>query len=57
MKPLFEKYRPTNSSELVLDNEIKFLFDSINDNPINMPNLIFRGPPGSGKTSSMINLL
>lgn len=57
MKPLFEKYRPTNSSELVLDNEIKYLFDSINDNPINMPNLIFHGPPGSGKTSSMINLL
>jgi len=57
MKPLFEKYRPTNSSELVLDNEIKFLFESINENPINMPNLIFHGPPGSGKTSSMINLL
>jgi replication factor C subunit 3/5 len=57
MKPFFEKYRPTCSNDLVLDNEIKFLFDSINNNPTNMPNLIFHGSPGTGKTSSMINLL
>jgi replication factor C subunit 3/5 len=57
MKPFFEKYRPTCSNDLVLDDEIKFLFESINKNPINMPNLIFHGSPGTGKTSSMINLL
>jgi replication factor C subunit 3/5 len=57
MIPLFEKYRPNNSDELVLEKETRFFFESIMNEPQNMPNLIFNGPPGTGKTSSMLNLL
>ena len=56
-KPLFEKYRPIDFENLMLDKNTEILFNGIRKNPKSMPNLIFHGPPGTGKTSSMMNLL
>jgi replication factor C subunit 3/5 len=54
--PWVEKYRPTNFDDVVLDPQNKILFNNIIKFN-NFPNLLFYGPPGSGKTSTIINLI
>lgn len=47
-----EKYRPQNLDDMVIDPGIKKYFEDIfaSDNPM-IPNLLFRGRPGGGKTT------
>jgi replication factor C subunit 3/5 len=54
--PWVEKYRPTNLSNVVLDNTNKNILNNIVENN-NFPNLLFYGPPGTGKTTTIINLI
>ena len=51
--PWIEKYRPTKVDELVLNNDILIRIKNIIDNK-NMPNIIFTGMPGIGKTSTVL---
>ena len=54
--PWVEKYRPSELSKVVLNDENR----SILNNIISMkhfPNLLFYGPPGTGKTTTMVNLI
>ena len=54
--PWCEKFRPSNFDEIVLDPLNKVILKNI----INMsyfPNLLFFGPPGTGKTTTIINLV
>lgn len=54
--PWTEKFRPSNFEEIVLDPLNKVILKNI----INMsyfPNLLFFGPPGTGKTTTIINLV
>ena len=53
--PWVEKYRPTNSSEILLDPFIKTKIDKILETK-SIPNLIITGEPGTGKTSTIICL-
>ena len=53
--PWIEKYRPTKITDVIYQDEIvKILEKSLNKN--NVPNLLFYGPPGSGKTSAIISI-
>ncbi len=47
-----EKYRPKSLDEMIIDPGIKAYFENIfkSDNPV-IPNLLFRGRPGGGKTT------
>lgn len=54
--PWIEKYRPTNFDEIVLDKFNKRIFDNMLETNY-IPNLLLYGPPGSGKTTTIINLL
>jgi len=50
VKIWYNKYRPTNIDDLILEEKTKLKVESyISENEI--PNLLFTGPPGSGKTS------
>lgn len=53
--PWVEKYRPTNSNEILLDPFIKTKIDKILETK-SIPNLIITGEPGTGKTSTIICL-
>ena len=53
--PLSEKYRPKKIDEMILPDIIKHTFQNYLNNK-NMPHLLFYGPPGSGKTSSIIRI-
>tara|TARA_B100000035_G_C21003622_1_gene556143 strand:- start:207 stop:1121 length:915 start_codon:yes stop_codon:yes gene_type:complete len=54
--PWVEKYRPSELSKVVLNDENRIILNNI----ISMkhfPNLLFYGPPGTGKTTAMVNLI
>ena len=50
-----EKYRPTEFDNIVLDPLNKKILKNIIDTSY-FPNLLFFGPPGTGKTTTIINL-
>jgi DNA polymerase III delta prime subunit len=54
--PWIEKYRPTLYSDIILDDINKELFKNIIEKEY-IPNLLFFGPPGNGKTTTIINLI
>ena len=54
--PWVEKYRPTNLDSVVLDDINKQILDNILKFNY-FPNLLFHGPPGTGKTTTIINLV
>ena len=51
-----EKYRPTDFDNIVLDPINKKILKNIIDSSY-FPNLLFFGPPGTGKTTTIINLV
>ena len=51
-----EKYRPTDFDNIVLDPINKKILKNIIDTSY-FPNLLFFGPPGTGKTTTIINLV
>ena len=54
--PWIEKYRPTQFSDIVLDPINRLFFNNILKKKY-FPNLIFYGTPGTGKTTTIINLI
>jgi replication factor C subunit 3/5 len=54
--PWVEKYRPDNLESIVLSKINKTIINNIIE--LNyFPNIIFHGPPGTGKTTTIINLI
>ena len=54
--PWVEKYRPSSFDRIVLNDEnIKIFKTMLRDDYF--PNMLFYGPPGSGKTTTIINLI
>ena len=53
--PWIEKYRPEKLSEIVGNKRIISNLTSISQSG-NLPNLILAGPPGTGKTTSVLAL-
>jgi len=56
MNPWVEKYRPTQFSEIVLDESNRRILNNIIDTGY-FPNLLLYGPPGTGKTTTAMNLI
>jgi len=54
--PWVEKYRPINIESIVLDDSNKLLIKNMIDQNY-FPNLLFHGPPGTGKTTTIISLI
>jgi replication factor C subunit 3/5 len=54
--PWIEKYRPKRFNDIVLDPINRCFFHNILDKNY-FPNLIFYGTPGTGKTTTIINLI
>ena len=54
--PWVEKYRPSRTNEVVLDPLNRELFQNILDKNY-FPNLLIYGPPGSGKTTIIQNII
>jgi len=54
--PLVEKWRPCKFDDIVLDPLNKVIMKNIIDTGY-FPNLLFFGPPGTGKTTSITNLI
>lgn len=54
--PWVEKYRPDVFEDIILDNNNKELFKNILERN-HFPNLLLHGPPGIGKTTTIINLI
>ena len=54
--PWVEKYRPDKLSDIVLDDNNKLIITNIIEQNY-FPNMLFHGPPGTGKTTTIINLI
>ena len=54
--PWTEKYRPQNLNQIVFDDINKKIFNTILDKKY-FPNILLHGPPGTGKTTTIINLI
>lgn len=54
--PWTEAYRPSNFNDVVLDPLNKRILENIIEQN-HFPNLLFHGPPGTGKTTTIINLI
>jgi len=51
--PWVEKYRPNSLDELIAHEEIIQILNKLIDSN-KLPHLLFHGPPGTGKTSTII---
>ena len=54
--PWTEAYRPTSFDDIILNSNNKIILTNI-INSNYFPNLLFFGPPGTGKTTTIINLI
>ena len=54
--PWVEKYRPTDLKNVILDNINTIFFNNILKKNY-FPNLLLHGPPGTGKTTTIINIV
>jgi DNA polymerase III delta prime subunit len=54
--PWMEKYRPTDINNIIMDRNNSSFFKNMIQKNI-FPNLLFHGPPGTGKTTTIINLV
>ena len=54
--PWCEKYRPNIIDNIILNDVNKQIIDNILLNN-KIPNLLFYGPPGSGKTTTILNII
>tara|TARA_Y100000389_G_scaffold205088_1_gene262965 strand:- start:15994 stop:16950 length:957 start_codon:yes stop_codon:yes gene_type:complete len=54
--PFVEKYRPTNITDIVLSLNNREIINNIIKFK-HFPNLLLHGPPGTGKTTTIINLV
>ena len=54
--PWVEKYRPTTFDQIVLSESNKIILENILKNNY-FPNMLLFGPPGTGKTTTIINLI
>jgi len=54
--PWVEKYRPTDFNNIILDPINKRFFENILKKKY-LPNLLFYGQPGTGKTTTIINIV
>ena len=54
--PFTELYRPDKLENIILDETNRTIFDNMIETN-NIPNLLLHGPPGTGKTTSIINLI
>ena len=55
--PWVEKYRPDTFENIILEPIKKEIFTNIFKHKLYFPNLIFFGPPGTGKTTTIINII
>ena len=55
-KPWVEKYRPNILNDIVLDKTNKNILNNILKMNY-LPNILLHGPPGTGKTTTIINLI
>ena len=55
MIPFIEKYRPNDINDIILNKQNNNIFNYFIQNKM-LPNLLFFGPPGTGKTSSVLAL-
>jgi len=56
MTPWVEKYRPATFQSIVMGTETRRIFQRMLDNRY-IPNLLLYGSPGTGKTTTVINLI
>ena len=55
-KPWIEKYRPTEFNNIVLNDFNRHLLKNILEKN-HFPNLLFYGPPSTGKTTTIMNII
>lgn len=53
--PWTEKYRPSEYTKIILDNNNQNIFNTIIETG-EFPNLLLYGPPGTGKTTTIMNI-